>query len=148
MSDQQEKKSHLGGCIPFIGAITALLVALGANQFFSGLINSWIGRQPPIVEPPVIPPTSSGVPVTSPPYQPLNGCILTINANNIPLMSEPNLNSQQLASLRSGRYASLGYRSINTFILKEVWFQIESEGQRGWIQDNSGIISSKSRECS
>jgi hypothetical protein len=142
MSDQQEKKSRLGGCVALITAIAALLTALGANQIIPELVKILTGRPSP-------PPTSSGPPFTPSPPQPPKGCVLIIKTNNIPLISEPDLNSQQLASLKPGTYNPLDYRSVNSYgLLKEGWFQIESEGQRGWIQDNSWIISSKRGECS
>jgi hypothetical protein len=159
----------LGGILLLIGILGGNFKLFGyegppMSNHFLRFISFVIGtvlivaalRSGAVTTPPVKPesPTAPESPITPPvkpesPTAPTKGCILTINANNIPLMSEPDLKSQQIALLMSGSYASLSYRSINSYgMFTEGWFQIELKGRRGWIQDNTWTISNKSRECS
>jgi hypothetical protein len=138
MDDESKNNKSTKGCL---SKTTAIITAIaGLIAAIASLIVA-IPKPPTdiIPKPPVKPPSSP----------PSTGCFLTINASNIPLMREPDYNSQQLATVIPGRYNSLNYTSRPFYGFgKEGWHKIESEGQVGWIQDNNWTINGKSGNCS
>ncbi|MGL5081229.1 MAG: hypothetical protein ACRC8A_07045 [Microcoleaceae cyanobacterium] len=98
------------------------------------------------------PQTTQSVPSTvtpSPvPTENSSSCTLTISNTLVSLMSEPERLSRQIAKVRPGEYTSLDHKITSFHGLKEEgWFQIEVEGRRGWIADDTWTIDRKSSSC-
>lgn len=78
---------------------------------------------------------------------PLSGCVLTIRGPFVDLMSKPDQFSQELIAVEPGKYTALNYVTTNRVNREESWFQIELEGRKGWIANNTFNIDGKSSSC-
>ena len=75
-------------------------------------------------------------------------CVVTIRNPLVELKSEPSNRSLHIIRVKPGNYLMLDH-VITDFggLKKESWFQIEPEGRRGWIANNSWTIEAKTRSC-
>lgn len=64
-------------------------------------------------------------------------------------MNEPDKFSREIANVRPGEYASLAHKITNrgSGLGEEGWFQIEVEGRKGWIADDTSTVDRKSPIC-
>lgn len=92
-------------------------------------------------------PSPTNPPPGSPQANSSSACILTINNPLVSLMSEPERLGRQIAKASPGEYASLGHKIIDRGLGEEGWFQIEVEGRRGWIVDDTWTIARKGSSC-
>jgi hypothetical protein len=100
-------------------------------------------RQPPQSSFSSAQPSPSPSPVSSP-----SVCVLTISNRLVSLMSKPERLGRQIAKVRPGEYTSLAHVITNFHGLKEEgWFQIDVEGRKGWIVDDTWTIDRKSSSC-
>jgi len=102
--------------------------------------------QSPSSSPSPEPPQPSPSP-SSPQANSSSTCVLTISNPLVPLMSEPKRLGRQIAKARPGEYTSLGHKIIDRGLGEEGWFQIEVEGRKGWIVDDTWTIDRKSSSC-
>ena len=101
---------------------------------------------PPTSTPTPVPPTSTPTPV--PPTSTPTGCIITIRNPLVALHSEPNRFSREIIQVNPGKYSVLEHQIINQGVLgTESWFQIQTEGRKGWITDDTWTIEKKNSKC-
>ena len=50
-------------------------------------------------------------------------------------------------SVKPGEYPRLGYQVVEFAGIDQGWFQIEAEGRKGWIANDTWTISSKTNAC-
>jgi hypothetical protein len=147
MSDNKGKGS-VGSQI-LVAVVIALLVGGSAPWWWKEVFPP---RQPPttLQQPPTIP---QQPPTTLPPSggnsgEPApTGCVVTIANTLVALMSEPSRFSQQLVKVRPGEYTMLEYKVVKFGSQDQGWFQIEAEGRKGWIADDTWTIDSKTSTC-
>lgn len=72
---------------------------------------------------------------------------MTITNPIVPLMKEPNRFGQQLVQVQPGQYQVLGSKTINFAGKDQGWYQIQTDGRKGWIADDTWTISSKTGTC-
>lgn len=77
----------------------------------------------------------------------VQGCIVTMRNPLVPLMSQPNVFSQEVIRVKPGEYKATE-QVITSFGSSEIgWLQIEAEGRRGWIKNDTWTIEVKGSAC-
>jgi SH3-like domain-containing protein len=77
-----------------------------------------------------------------------SACVSTVSNTLVALLSKPDMFSRQIAKVRPGDYNSLDYKIISFHGLQDRgWFQIELEGRKGWISDDTFAIERKNSKC-
>jgi hypothetical protein len=92
-------------------------------------------------------PSPANNPLSSPQTNSSSVCVLTINNPLVPLMSEPKRLGREIARARPNEYTPLGHKIVDRGLREEGWFQIEVEGRKGWIVDDTWTIDRKSSSC-
>jgi hypothetical protein len=77
----------------------------------------------------------------------LTGCVVTIANTLVALMSEPSRFSQELVKVKPGEYTTSEYKVVPFAGQDQGWFQIEAEGRKGWIANDTWTIASKTNAC-
>jgi hypothetical protein len=62
------------------------------------------------------------------------------------LKTEPSRFSQELVRVKPGAYTPVDYKVVR-FVEDQGWFQIEAEGRRGWIPNDTFSVDSKTSVC-
>jgi hypothetical protein len=95
--------------------------------------------------------TSTPIPQQPPTVAPSENnpteCILTITNPLVALRSQPGWPNPELAKIKPGQYTALNRMVVPFAGVNEGWFQIEAEGRKGWIPDNTIMIDSKTTAC-
>jgi hypothetical protein len=97
--------------------------------------------QPGAIAPSATPPSSSAAAPT------LADCRITIRHPLVALMREPDRLGQEMINVKPGDYTPLDHKMVSTMVREEGWFQIEAEGRRGWIANDTWTIEEKTQTC-
>jgi hypothetical protein len=78
----------------------------------------------------------------------IQGCVVKISHSLVSLVSQPDVFSQELIRIEPGEYEATE-QVITSFgnLREDSWLQIEFEGRRGWIRNDTWTIDVKSRTC-
>ncbi len=78
-------------------------------------------------------PSITPSPTETPVGQPITGCVLNIKSPLNVMKREPSHRSEDVKEVSQGRHVVLEYARVVWGGLQELWFLIEDEGQRGWV---------------
>lgn len=131
---------------------TGILTLLPMLLLLGGLIETggYISSSPPPLPTPTPTPTGNGQsgpnPVLPSPVD-TRACVFTISDASITLMSEPSVSAERLIQVYSGEYTRLDKQVFETQSGEECWYEINVDGQTGWIQDDPSTLINKSGAC-
>ncbi|MBD2119319.1 hypothetical protein [Trichocoleus sp. FACHB-262] len=75
------------------------------------------------------------------------GCVITVTNSLVSLLSQPYTFSRQLIRVEPGDYKVTEQVITSLGKDEEGWFQIESQGREGWIEDDTWNIAEKNSAC-